>query len=264
MKIYHLFFLTCIFLATHTVLRAQNDNDGMYITEARLAIEKYKDYDSGIKSLNKLSAEGKKNPIYSLYMAKAYEGKRDDENTLLYYQQYANQTSLTPELMEKIADLRYKQGKIEENDISGSWSVIEITGFNEIDKSKPIFVKDATSNIVVELNKANIEIIKKTNTRFEVILNKKIILVTFFLNTNSYKFSGTDQILYWEEHSDEQTTLTNFPSFGEKSLKNDTRFYKKEYFFHNTSDYDSLSIPVIEKKDNMVRDFYIHIYLKKN
>lgn len=99
-------------------IMAQSENDGMLITQARLAIEKYKDFNEGINILKKVSVNGQKEPFYALYMAKAYEGLNDDRNQLKYLEEYTKLSTMTPELMEKIADLKYRFNKKNEENLN--------------------------------------------------------------------------------------------------------------------------------------------------
>jgi hypothetical protein len=110
-------FLVVAFHLLFLSVSAQTNEDIILITEARIAIENY-DCHTAIRSLNKVSTEGRKLDLYSLYMAKACEGTNDLKNSIYYYEQYANLTSLTPELATKIATLRYKARSRVEN-ISG-------------------------------------------------------------------------------------------------------------------------------------------------
>ena len=115
-----LYFFCLVFSVCLAV--AQDNSDGLLISEARVAIDKYKDYDAGIKALKRVSQEGQKHVFYDYYMAQAYEGLKDDAKALYHYQQYASRATLTPQLMDHIAELKYKVNKMtdQENDSKSS------------------------------------------------------------------------------------------------------------------------------------------------
>jgi tetratricopeptide (TPR) repeat protein len=154
-------FLLFTILLTFSNANAQDNNDGLLITQARLAIDKYADYKEAVNALKKVSTDGQKEAIYSFYLAKAYEGLNDYKNAYTHYNQYAVKTKMTPELMEKIADLKYKNDKAinqakdaidkVKNDATGNYSFrsthILITGW--IYNSRDIIVKQKESAITI-------------------------------------------------------------------------------------------------------------------
>jgi tetratricopeptide (TPR) repeat protein len=83
------------------------------IAEARIAITKYKDYQSAAKALESSADETKKKPLWLSYMAIAQEGVGNLKEALRYLERYNEITPNRQETVEKIADLRYRLRKQE-------------------------------------------------------------------------------------------------------------------------------------------------------
>lgn len=95
-------------LALSVQLKAQSREDAQKFAEARIAIDKYKDCAASLKALESISEEGRKNPLWVYYMGKSQECLNNLEMALKYYDQYSSLVSADAELIDKIADLRYK------------------------------------------------------------------------------------------------------------------------------------------------------------
>lgn len=111
-----LFIIFFILFAVN--VQAQND-DGIKITEAKIAIDKYKDYKSALKALAGVSHTGQKNPLFIYYSAVANENAGNMEQAVEYYKKYLQIFPNKMEIIEKVAELNYKSNLV--NDLSGIW-----------------------------------------------------------------------------------------------------------------------------------------------
>lgn len=103
-----LFAALAFSLSISAQVRAQSKEDAQKFAEARIAIDKYKDCPASLKALESISEEGRKNPLWAYYMAKNQECQNNLEAALKYYEQYSALVSADAELIDKIADLRYR------------------------------------------------------------------------------------------------------------------------------------------------------------
>jgi tetratricopeptide (TPR) repeat protein len=108
-----------IIILTFSLQSFGQDNDAIKITEAKLAIEKYKDYPAALKALKEVSSEGQKDPLYIYYSAVANEQTGNLQLAIDFYKKYLSIFPNKTEIIEKIADLNYKLKKI--TDLSGLW-----------------------------------------------------------------------------------------------------------------------------------------------
>lgn len=106
-KLVRIAFITILLIPFQFIVEAQN-NDGMKITEARIAIEKYKDYQAALKALNEVSEAGQNNPLFIFYAATANEQLGKLREAVKYYNKYLTVFPNKIEIIEKIADLNYK------------------------------------------------------------------------------------------------------------------------------------------------------------
>ena len=77
------------------------------IAEARIAITKYKDYPSAIKSLDSSTELTKRTSVWLSVMAIAQEGAGNKEEELKYLEKYNELVPGQHDTLEKLADLRY-------------------------------------------------------------------------------------------------------------------------------------------------------------
>ncbi len=90
---------------------AQSDADKF--TEGRVALDKYHDCKAAKQALESVSAQGRNNALWVLYMAKADECLGLKAEALQKYEQYNRLVPGQAEIIDKIGDLRYQVSKIE-------------------------------------------------------------------------------------------------------------------------------------------------------
>jgi hypothetical protein len=73
-----------------------------------------------LDSLESVSKEGQKNPLWVYYMARTYECLDRLDDAITSYIQYDEMMPGQPPIAEKLADLRYQVKK--RDDLSGEWS----------------------------------------------------------------------------------------------------------------------------------------------
>lgn len=171
-------------------------NDAIKITEAKLAIEKYKDYKGAIKALEEISNAGKNDPLYLYYSAIANEKIGEYEKAVSFYQQYLNFFPDKVEIIEKIADLNYKL-KLNK-DLNGSWGT-EYVSFeiNQVGDSLFMSYKNDSPD----------KLWNKGDLKFKGIRNKNVISGKFRIIVQS-EYPGLCNGLYDYEWVDCTAALT--------------------------------------------------------
>jgi hypothetical protein len=89
--------------------QAPSENESDIFTEARVALDRYKDCAAAQSAINRLSEEGKKNPLAVMYMARISECRGDLKEAVKLYKRYEG---LFPpgqvNMADKIGDLIYR------------------------------------------------------------------------------------------------------------------------------------------------------------
>ena len=97
-------------------------NDAIKISEARLAIEKYKDCKAALDALREVSNNGKQNPLFLLYAGKTFDCLNRFDSAIYYYTKYVDAYPNATDIIQRIAELNYEKRK-EKNryKLSGNW-----------------------------------------------------------------------------------------------------------------------------------------------
>ena len=94
----------------------QKRSDADLFTEARIAIDKFKDCPAAVKALNEVSDAGKRDPIWIYYAAKSSECANNLVESLKQYRQYNQLSPGHAEIIDKIGELEYRLRKQRESD----------------------------------------------------------------------------------------------------------------------------------------------------
>jgi hypothetical protein len=97
------------------------------MAEARIAITKYHDYASAIKSLEMSSESSKNTPIWLLLMISAQEGIGDEAEQLKYLERYDRLVPDQQGIADQIADLGYKVRK--QTEVAGGTTFASVTAW---------------------------------------------------------------------------------------------------------------------------------------
>ena len=235
---------TVIVLSIAFQLKAQDNSDGLLITEARVAMEKYKDCKSAIKTLNKVSQVGQQQtPLFSYYLAKAYECLDMSGKALIYYKKFISQTSMTSELQEKIADLSYRASNKEQD--GTSWEPI-------YSSKNFVFMEVNSDTLILEQSDLWENLGSKT---IKGVLNSEGIY------TGTDKFYLTGKIWMTQENKSTCENYTGERDFGtkpismrisrEKTLRGGVEV--NEYILYLTTYRPTVTDGVIDEKYNCIK-----------
>jgi hypothetical protein len=108
-----LVLVTGVVFAAHwsPAAAASGRTDADLFNEARIAIDKFHDCPAAGKALNEISGEGKRDPIWIFYAAKANECAGNLSASLAYYREYDKRNPGQREILDKIGELEYKLRK---------------------------------------------------------------------------------------------------------------------------------------------------------
>jgi tetratricopeptide (TPR) repeat protein len=113
-----LFLIAGFFCLSSFFAQAQYD-DQIKIAEARTAIEKHNDFESGLKALKEVSVIAQNDPLFIYYFALANEKLYNYEEAVSFYKKYLNIFPGKSEILEKISELNYIIRK--KSDLTGDW-----------------------------------------------------------------------------------------------------------------------------------------------
>jgi tetratricopeptide (TPR) repeat protein len=209
------YFSLVILVLFSTLVFGQN-NDAIKITEARIALEKYKDCKNALAALQEVSQNGQSNPLFYLYVGKTYDCLNNFEKAIYYYELYLKTYPNASDILQRVAELRYeKRKKNNKYNIAGKW-----------------YLKDQPGTIrIIQQNGKTVKVIDPS-----VPGNKGIDFEGSLQITGVYK-GGT----YW------YFKKRNTPSRNHSCVNNHCIFPNMEYrepddeFFEETHD-DLLSI----------------------
>ena len=88
-------------------------DDAEKFSEGRVALDKFKDCGAALSALGEISETGRKDPLWSYYMAKATDCKQDYAKALPFYVEYNRLVPGQSQILERIAELKYLIRKIE-------------------------------------------------------------------------------------------------------------------------------------------------------
>lgn len=119
------------------LLSAQTDTEKF--AEGRIALDRYKDCKAADAALDSVSENGHKQAMWIYYKARTQECLQNYEASIGYYQQYLKSVPGNSEIIDKIAEMRYRLRKVEEQnrqhiadqeelerrrlDLSGQWRI---------------------------------------------------------------------------------------------------------------------------------------------
>jgi tetratricopeptide (TPR) repeat protein len=106
------------------------------IAQARIAITKYKDYQAAIKALQSSNESTKNTSLWVSYMSIAQEGIGNIKEALKYLERYNQLSPGQQTTVEKIADLRYKVSKLEEEEAKESAKTKEEERFGSLEQTE--------------------------------------------------------------------------------------------------------------------------------
>jgi hypothetical protein len=102
--------LTLAFVLTAACLPGWAQSDAQNFAEGRVALDKYKDCKASLDALGGVSEDGRKDPVWVFYMAKANECMNRAADALRYYEEYDRLLPGQAPVLDKIGDLRYRVG----------------------------------------------------------------------------------------------------------------------------------------------------------
>lgn len=114
----------------------QKRSDADLFTEARIAIDKFKDCPTAVKALKEVSDAGKRDPIWIYYTAKSSECANNLVESLRLYRQYNELSPGHSEIIDKIGELEYRLRKQRENDAAADQQRLEATRKEEAAKTQ--------------------------------------------------------------------------------------------------------------------------------
>lgn len=113
----------------------QKRSDADLFNEARIAIDKFKDCPAAVKALNEVSAQGKRNPIWIYYKARASECANDLAESLSQYREYNRIAPGHQEILDKIGELEYKLRKQQEDNAAAQQQRLDLARHEETAKT---------------------------------------------------------------------------------------------------------------------------------
>jgi hypothetical protein len=103
-----IYWITFVILTLSITAFAQTDAERF--AEGRVAFDKFKDCPGALQALEAVSAEGRKNPLWVFYMAKATECLNKFDDALRFYEEYDRMIPGQAAVLDKIGELRYQLG----------------------------------------------------------------------------------------------------------------------------------------------------------
>jgi len=113
-----IFVAVCVVTLSGTILVAQTD--AVKFAEGRVALDNFKDCRAALNAFESIPAgSGTRNdPIYALYMSKAYECVENLDAAVNWYTFFSERVPQTPDVINKLGELRYRLQKQREQSVA--------------------------------------------------------------------------------------------------------------------------------------------------